>query len=159
MKSSFPNNRTRREIQIMANIRTIEQIARKYAEVTPQRVGDYEAGVRAPKTDWMQSTLAAEDSYQTGVTQAIAQKSFGKGVRAAGTEKWQKGAIEKGTQRWGPGVGMAQGAYAAGFAPYQAAIERLTLPPRFARRDPRNLQRVKAVVDVMIATKKAQGST
>jgi hypothetical protein len=143
----------------MANIRTIEQIAKKYAEVTPQRVGDYEAGVRAPKTDWMQSTLAAEDSYQTGVTQAISEKRFGKGVRGAGTEKWQRGAIDKGTQRWGPGVAMAQSAYAAGFAPFQAAIERLTLPPRYARRDPRNLNRVKAVVDAMIGAKKAQGAS
>ena len=58
----------------MANIRTIEQIAKKYAEVTPQRVGDYEAGVRSPKSDWQASTLASEDSYNTGVTQAISEK-------------------------------------------------------------------------------------
>jgi len=143
----------------MANIRTIEQIAAKYSAVTPQRTADYEAGVRSPKADWATQTLAAEDSWQTGVQNAISEKRFGKGVRAAGTEKWQRGAVEKGSQRWGPGVQMAQPAYAQGFAPYRDAIERLTLSPRYARRDPRNLNRVKQVVDAMIATARGRGTT
>lgn len=134
----------------MANIRTIEQIAHKWATVTPQRTMDYEQGVRSPKADWATSTAAAEDSYNAGVQRAIAEKAFGKGVRKAGSEKWQAGAINKGTQRWGPGVAMSEPQYAAGFAPFRDAIERLTLPPRYARRDPRNLNRVKAVVDAMI---------
>lgn len=141
----------------MANIRTIEQISKKWASVTPMRTGDYEAGVRSPKTDWGTATAAAEDSYNTGVTQAIAEKRFGKGVRAAGTEKWQAGATTKGVQRWGPGVAMAESQYAAGFAPFRDAIERMTLPPRYARRDPRNLNRVKAVFDAMIAAAKGRG--
>ncbi len=134
----------------MAAIRSIDQIAKKFASVTPARTGDYEAGVRAPRKDWQTATAAAEDSYNSGVQQAIAEKRFGKGVREAGTEKWQAGAINKGVSRWGPGVAMSEAAYSAGFAPYRDAIERLTLPPRFARRDPRNLMRVKAVVDAMI---------
>ncbi|KKM97798.1 hypothetical protein LCGC14_1164310, partial [marine sediment metagenome] len=40
-----------------------------------------------------------------------------------------------------------------GFTPYQAAISAVVLPPRYARRDPRNLARVKAVVDALIAKK------
>lgn len=140
----------------MASIRSIESISKKWATVTPGRTADYEEGVRSPRKDWAQSTLAAEDSYQAGVTAALAEKRFGKGVRDAGTEKWQRGAIEKGTQRWGPGVAMAESAYAAGFAPFRDAIERLTLPPRYARRDPRNLMRVKAVVDALVAAAKRQ---
>jgi len=140
----------------MANIRTIEQISKKWATVTPQRTGDYEAGVKSPRTDWAAATAAAEDSYQAGVNAAIAEKRFGKGVRSAGTEAWQRGAVQKGTQRWGPGVAMAEADYASGFAPYRDAIERLTLSPRYARRDPRNLNRVKEVVDAMIKVAKGQ---
>ena len=142
----------------MANIRTIEQIATKWATVTPQRTADYEAGVRSPKADWATSTAAAEDSYNAGVQRAIAEKSFAKGVRSAGTEKWQAGAINKGVARWGAGVAMSEANYAAGFAPFRDAIERMTLPPRFARRDPRNLNRVKAVFDAMIKTAIGGGS-
>ncbi len=140
----------------MAFIRSIEHIANKWATVTPGRTADYEAGVSNPRRDWGVATAAAEGAYEAGVTQAIAKKRFGKGVKAAGTEKWQRGAIEKGTARWGPGVAIAQDLYGRNFAPYRDAIERVTLPPRYAKRDPRNLARVKAVVDALIAAKEAR---
>lgn len=135
----------------MAAIRSIERIAKKWATVTPGRTADYQAGIESPRKDWETATSASEDAYQAGVTQAIAEKRFGKGVRRAGTDKWQSNALQKGAQRWGPGVAMAEAAFAAGYAPIRDAIERVTLPPRFARRDPRNLNRVKAIVDAVIA--------
>lgn len=140
----------------MAFIRSIEHIARKFASVTPGRTEDYRVGVENPRRDWGTATVAAESAYEAGVTQAIAKKRFGKGVKAAGTEKWQRGAVEKGTARWGPGVTMAQDIYARNFAPYRDAIERATLPPRYAKRDPRNLDRVKAVVNALTAAKEAR---
>lgn len=138
----------------MAAIRSIERISKKWATVTPGRTDSYREGIENPRRDWESATAGAEDAYQMGVNAAIAEKRFGKGVRAAGTEKWQRNAIEKGTQRWGPGVAMAESAYAAGFAPIRDAIERVTLPPRYARRDPRNLNRVKAIVDAVIEAAK-----
>lgn len=140
----------------MAFIRSIEHIARKWATVTPGRTEDYRAGVENPRRDWGTATAAAEGAYESGVTQAIAKKRFGKGVKAAGTEKWQRGAVEKGTARWGPGVTIAQDSYGRNFAPYRDAIERATLPPRYAKRDPRNLERVKAVVNALTAAKEAR---
>jgi len=140
----------------MAFIRSIEHISRKWAMVTPGRTEDYRAGVENPRRDWGVATAAAEGAYEAGVTQAIAKKRFGKGVKAAGTEKWQRGAIEKGTARWGPGVTIAQDLYGRNFAPYRDAIERVTLPARYAKRDPRNLERVKAVVNALIAAKEAR---
>ena len=139
----------------MAAIRAADLIARKWASVTPVRVSDYEAGVRSPRTDWARETIAAEQAWAAGVTAAVAAKSFPKGVARVGTPGWQKGAIEKGTQRWGPGVQIAESDYLKGFSPYRQAIAGVTLPPRFARRDPRNLLRVSAIVDAMNATKKS----
>jgi len=138
----------------MAAIRSIERISKKWATVTPGRTDSYREGIENPRRDWESATAGAEDAYQMGVNAAIAEKRFGKGVRAAGTEKWQRNSIDKGTQRWGPGVAMAESAYAQGFAPIRDAIERVTLPPRYARRDPRNLNRVKAIVDAVIEAAK-----
>ncbi|GAI12711.1 unnamed protein product, partial [marine sediment metagenome] len=73
----------------------------------------------------------------------------------AGDEKWSRKASTRGVANWGPGVSEAAGDYAAGFAPYQAAIAATVLPPRYARRDPRNLARVKAIVDALIAKKES----
>jgi len=140
----------------MAAIRALDVIAKKWASVTPQRVGDYEAGVRAPRADWSRETVAAEPSWAAGVQAAVASKAFSKGVSKAGTPSWQKGALEKGTQRWGPGVQIAEGDYSKGFAPYRQAISAVTLPPRYARRDPRNLARVNAIVDALVKAKVAQ---
>lgn len=139
----------------MAFIRSIDVIAKKWATVTPTRTEDYRTGVENPRKDWATSTAAAESAYEVGVQQAMAKKKFGRGVKRAGTPTWQTGAVEKGTMRWGPGVAMAQSKYAQGFAPYRDAIERATLPPRYARRDPRNLERVKAIVNALIAAKEA----
>ena len=140
----------------MAFIRSIDQIAHKFATVTPGRTEDYRAGVENPRKDWATSTKASEAAYEAGVTQAIAKKRFGKGVTAAGTEAWQQGAVQKGTARWGPGVTISEDKYRRNFAPYRDAIERVTLPARYARRDPRNLARVKAVVDALVAAKEAR---
>lgn len=137
----------------MAAIRSVDLIAAKWATVTPGRAAQYADGVKNPKADWKINTAAAKPAWESGIQQAIAAGSFVKGVNRAGNAAWQKGAVEKGAVRFGPGVALAQEAYQVGFAPYQAAISALKLPPRGARRDPQNMLRVKAVVDAMIATK------
>ena len=139
----------------MAQIRSVDLIAKKWAEVTPMRSADYADGIANPRRSWAVATKAAEKSYEDGVTKAIARKSFGKGVGKAGDEKWSRKASTRGVANWGPGVSDAQGDYATGFAPYQAAIAAVQLPPRFARRDPRNLLRVKAIVDALVAKKES----
>lgn len=141
----------------MAFIRSMADIARKWATVTPMRSADYEAGVKNPRRDWAQATASAEDSWKAGVANAAAKGFFSKGVNFAGTPKWQAGAISKGVTRWGPGVSIAEPNYQRGFAPYRDAIERVTLPTRYAKRDPRNLARVKAIVDAMVSTKEGRG--
>lgn len=141
----------------MAFIRSIDAIASKWAEVTPMRSADYAAGVANPRRSWSAATKAAEKAYEDGVTKSISQKRFGKGVTKAGDEKWSRKSTVNGVRNWGPGVTEAKGDYAAGFAPYHAAISACVLPPRYARRDPRNLQRVKAIVDALVAKKEAIG--
>jgi len=139
----------------MAFIRSIEEIAKKWASVTPMRAEDYATGIRTPRTSWVSATVAAEKAYEDGVQQSIQRKSFSKGVKKAGDDKWSRKALVNGTQRWGPGVAEAMGDYAAGFAPYQAAIAACVLPPRYARRDPRNMARVTAIVQALVAKKLA----
>lgn len=139
----------------MAFIRSVDQIASKWAEVTPMRSADYAAGIANPRRSWSAAAKAAESAYEAGVTKAISRKAFGKGVGKAGDEKWARKASTRGVANWGPGVAEAKGDYAAGFAPYQAAIAACTLPPRYAKRDPRNLARVKAIVDALVAKKES----
>jgi len=137
----------------MAEIKSVSAIADKWARVTPGRTEDYKLGVQNPKRDWADETAAAEGNWKAGVDKAQAAGLFGKGVKKAGTDKWQKKALAKGPGRFAEGVYIAQPDYEKGFAPYRDAIERVDLGPRFPRRDPRNLDRVKRVVDALVAEK------
>ncbi|KKN16771.1 hypothetical protein LCGC14_0972660 [marine sediment metagenome] len=129
----------------MAEIKSIADIGKKFIDVTPGRATQYGEGVKKPKKDWEQSTAAAEDNFEAGITAAISRKSFGKGVREAGNSKYQKGVLEKGISRWPVGIRLALAAYVKGFGPYRDVIERTELPQRYPRRDPRNLDRVAAL--------------
>lgn len=126
---------------------TAEQIAAKWGRVTPQRAQDFEEGVKAPKKDWATETVAAEAAFEDGVKKAMARKAFGKGVRGAGTGKQQAATIAKGVDegRWAAGVQLAEPAMAAGMEPVVRALAAVRLPPGFAKGDPRNYDRVKAV--------------
>jgi len=135
----------------MAFIRSADEIARKWAEVTPMRTADYAAGIDNPRRSWKAATIQAEAAYKDGVAKSIARGAFAKGVDKAGDAKWQRKASTNGVARWGPGVQEAEGDYQAGFAPYREAIHNCKLSPRYARRDPRNLARVKDICDALTA--------
>jgi len=133
----------------MPAIKSASEIAKKWATVTPGRSADYEEGVRSPKRSWATATAGAETSYKEAVIKAANAGRFGKGVKAAGDEAWTRGATEKGVQRWGPGVAIAEGDFASGFGPYADVIRATTLPPRYPKGDPRNIQRVAAMADAL----------
>jgi len=137
----------------MAEIKSLSAIREKWNRVTPMRTEDYKLGVEHPKRDWADEAEAGKQNWKTGIDQAAAKDMFAKGVRSAGTAKWREGAIKKGTGRFAEGVMIAAPNYEKGFAPFHAAIERADIGPRFPRRDPRNLMRVKAVVDALVAEK------
>jgi len=137
----------------MAEIKPLGAIREKWSRVTPLRTEDYKLGVEHPKRDWADETEAAKGNWKMGVDQAASKDLFAKGVREAGTGKWRENALKKGPGRFAEGVMIAAPDYEKGFARFHAAIESADLGPRFPRRDPRNLGRVKAVVDALVAEK------
>lgn len=121
------------------------RIAKKWARVTPERIEDFEQGVRNPLKDWATETLAAEDRYEDGIKASIARKAFGKGVSKVGTAKQKAKTIQKGIPRWPEGVRGAESDMETGMKPVVAALEGITLPKRYATGDPRNIERVKVI--------------
>jgi len=137
----------------MAEIKSLSAISEKWARVTPQRQDDYKNGVSNPKRDWAEETKAAKENWKAGIDAAASKDMFSKGVEAAGTGKWKEKTLKKGPARFAEGVYMAQGDYEKGFAPFREAIASTDLGPRYPKRDPRNLNRVKAIVDALVAKK------
>ncbi len=137
----------------MAKIKSISDISEKWGRVTPQRTDDYQKGIENPKEDWASATAGAEANYKAAVTKAANEGRFGKGVKAAGTQKWQNKTLSKGVTRWGPGVQDAQGDYEKGFAPFRDVIERTDIGPRYPKGDPRNIDRVAKLAKALHAKK------
>lgn len=133
----------------MTAIKPLSDTVAKWSRVSQGASAEYEAGVRNPRKDWAQETAAAEGNYEAGIQKSIQRKAFGKGVKKAGTDKWQANAIALGTQRFGPGVANATGAYESGFAPYQQVIASLTLPKRGPKGDPNNINRVSVIAKAL----------
>ena len=101
--------------------------------------------------------MAAEKAQAAGVQAAIANRSFAKGVQAAGDQKWASKAAGKGADRFSGGVAAATTDYEKGVAPYLAVIEQTVLPPRGPKGDPGNIQRV-AVLTAALRKRKMQGA-
>lgn len=141
----------------MAQIKALGVISKKFADVTPGRAEQYALGVGQPKRPWASSTAASEPIFDAAMAAAIQRKAFGKGVRSAGDAKYLQGAQGKGARNFGPGVADAGPAYERGFAKYHQAIAGLTLPQRFGRRDPRNLQRVALIATTLGKLKESSG--
>ena len=133
----------------MPAVKDLSRSADKWKRRASVAAPDYEAGIDNPRTSWEESTLKAADSQAKGVQQAIANKSFEKGIKKAGNAKWQQRAKQLGAQRFAEGVAVAEDAYKAGFQPYKEAIERVSLPPKGPKGDPRNYARVAAIGEAL----------
>lgn len=139
----------------MAQIKSLSNIADKWTRVTPMRTEDYRLGIENPRRDWEKETSAAKDRYKQAVDIAHTKDMFSKGVRRAGSAKWKNNSLKKGPSRFAEGVTLAGPDYLKGFAPYREVIQQTTLPPRFPKGDPRNIQRVAAIAKAL-ADKRSQ---
>jgi hypothetical protein len=135
----------------MPAIRSVSELAEKYKRVTPERAPYYQAGIEKPKKDWASEAAAAAEAYAGGVTAAAREGRYQKGVQAAGTGTWKERTITKGVNmgRWAQGVSQYSDNWAKGFSPFAETIARVSLPPRYPKGDPRNLERVKAIASAL----------
>lgn len=133
----------------MPAVKALDRISAKWARVAAVSEEEYRNGIENPRKDWATETAKAEASYKTGVTQAATAGRFGKGVKRVGTSKWRDNSLQKGPSRWSQGISLSTLAYEKGFAPFRDALERLKLPERGPKGDPKNIQRVAAVAKAL----------
>jgi len=126
-------------------IKDTSALSKKFATRASAAAGDYKDGVAQAGGDWEANTKAAESSFEAGVTEAISNKRFGRGVANAGAGKYVKRATELGSMRYAPGVNASADDWARNTAPYLDTLKNLQLPPRGPRRSPQNQQRSAAV--------------
>ncbi|MEM3982563.1 MAG: hypothetical protein QXM71_07595 [Thermofilum sp.] len=134
-------------------LRPLDKIVEKWRSRASAASGDYAAGVEAPKYDWQKQTLAAAEAWKAGVTEAATKNTFAKGVAAKSTDFWKARAMTLGTARFADGVVKSVDVYKSNFAPYYDTLSKLELPPRGARGDPKNIERVRAIIQALRSKK------
>ena len=135
------------------------RVCNRWKKNTAQSTTDYKNGIKNPRRSWGKATCEASDCYKAGVDKAHSRGAFKRGVKRKGTSGWRIPTILKGPGRFAQGVSGASGDYSKGFAPYHKVIRRANLPPRFAKRDPRNIARVNYLVTALGREKTGKTTT
>ncbi|MBA7475196.1 hypothetical protein ES707_10562 [subsurface metagenome] len=143
----------------MVKIKPIDQIVNRWVAGVRGATAAYQFGVSNPSRDWADATIAGASAWFQGIQAAHAAGRFEGGVRNAGSVKWKNKTLTKGVQMWPVAVAAAEGDYRVGYAPFREAIASMTLPPRYATRDPRNLERVAAIDRIMMQTADARAGS
>ena len=127
----------------MPAIRPLAKITEKYGRVTPGKGRELEEGLKAPKKIWADEAAAAAEAWGAGVTEAVGDDRFRKGVVAAGQTAYLDPALKLGVKRYRDGVTFGVPKYGKKFGPFRDVIEGTTLPPRGPTGDPGNIERVR----------------
>ena len=107
--------------------------AQKFVQRAQSAAPEYAAGVANAGQTWQTNTGAAAQTWADGVTTAVANGRFGRGVQGAGT-KYQTRASGVGAQRYPQGVAQAGPNWQNMVTPYLQVIGALTLPRSTTRK-------------------------
>ena len=133
----------------MVSVPDVSRVVDKWLRKAGAASEDYRQGVENPRADWKQATLAAKDAYYQALQNVIANRTWEKGVQAVNTELWKKMALELGVRRYTEGVRASAEKYQQKMAKVLAILRELTLPPRGPKGDPKNLERVRVIVEAL----------
>lgn len=126
-------------------VKSAQEVANKWGDVTPGRSANFVAGAKASGQDWENNTLAAQANFQAAVTSGNIGKMFAGGVKNAGAAKFSRKVEAVGAERFASGVAAGKVDYQTGIAPMLETISGLTLTARAPRGSESNLARVRQV--------------
>ena len=132
----------------MVKVKPVAVVKRKWVERASIATDDYRYGIENAE-DWASATEGAFNRWQQAIQEAIREKRFIGGVRAAGTAKWKNKALTVGAERYASGVRAAEDEYEKAMSEVLKVIEGVELPERGPRGDPKNYERVKAIGDAL----------
>ncbi len=131
------------------NVKSVAQVADKWAQVTPGRSQYYQSGASVAGGQWEEKTLAAKAAFKAAVSAGNIDSLFAGGVKKAGGAKYQRKVVDVGVSRFSSGVTAAKQDFADGMAPMLETIASVNLPMRAPRGSEANLERVRAVATAL----------
>lgn len=139
----------------MVKVKSQSQIENNYRNAAGKAGSNYAASIDA--ITWQAEAQAGQALYVQQMQNPEVLDRRSKGIGKVSDTHFKQALRDKGAPVIAGRMQAAAGKMAQGFAPYRAALEGVSLPPRSA--DPmQNVDnRVKPIVQAMVDTKKAQG--
>jgi hypothetical protein len=122
-------------------VRPINESQEKFKNRAAGAREDYKRGVAGAGQRWADGAANAEEAWRAGTQEAISQGRFSKGVRAAGSQKYQERASTLGPERFATGVAMGAPEWGKNFGPFQQALAAHVPSTRGPRGSDQNAQR------------------
>ena len=126
-----------------------DKVVDKWQRKASAATEDYRAGVETPRRSWKEAVLAAADAYYAALQNVINQDLWRKALAGISEDEWKRKAIELGVRRYADGVRANADKYAKKMSKVLAILKELTLPPRGPRGDPKNLDRVRVIMEAL----------
>ena len=133
----------------MVKIKSVDEIAAKWAEVTPARAPYYEAEVKVSGPEWKSGAAAGQKAYETAMRDPKVLARRKAKITDEAATKYQDKAGTVGPGRFREGIPAGQPYYVSGFSPYQSVIAGWVKPERGPRGDPKNYDIVKSIGDAL----------
>lgn len=130
------------------SVPSAQEVADKWATVTPQRLTDYTKGVQGAASRWQTGVDSAGQLWSAAVIEAAGNGEWQRGVQGKGS-KYSTNAATLGSQRWSGGIAAGKSGYQTGMSPVLSTIASLTLPARQTRGNPANMQRAAMVAEAL----------
>src|SRR6266850_2704147 len=130
-------------------VRPVAESQEKFKSRAAGAREDYKRGVTGAGGRWLEGATAGENAWRDGTQEAISQGRFGRGVRAAGAQKYQERASTLGPERFATGVQVGAPEWGKNFQPFAQALSAHTPAARGPRGSDQNMQRSIEVARLM----------
>jgi len=133
----------------MVKIKSVDEIAKKWADVTPGRAPYYEAEVKVAGSEWKSGATAGQGAYKAAMSDPKVLDRRAAKITDAAATKFQEKAGTVGPARFRTGIEAGTPFFTSGFGPYQGVISGWVPPARGPRGDPKNYEIVRSIGDAL----------
>jgi len=133
----------------MVKLKSVGEIAEKWADVTPGRAPYYEVEMKVAGEAWKDGAKKGQKPYEDAMSDPDTLKRREKGITDAAAEKLQRLGSKLGPARFRAGIPETEVDYISGFTPYHGVISAWVPPARGPRGDSKNYDIVKSIGDAL----------
>ena len=120
----------------------MQEAAGRLSEAGIRLSDRYARGASGKGSKWAAGAGRAGANYQEGISRALAEKKFEKGVQDAGPSAYDAGVSLKGVNNWGTGMQTAGDKYVRKTQKFAQLWNQPLATPRGSRRSAANLKRI-----------------